>query len=168
MKILLLTLTLITLSLFNKYKRPKNIHLRTQTNNTIDLSEYYTIHYKSYPHVNKDSIPLNLNEEKILTALDKSINPNYKLYVVGGWVRDKLLNLSTADMDIIIDATTVGELYNVTMAVYNYTEQTANHTGKLKRPKVQSEYGRISFMIYDTDIDVETMASERHINEPSV
>ena len=48
---------------------------------------------------------MNNIEEKALTILNILSDHNYESYIVGGYVRDKLLNIKSNDIDICTSAT---------------------------------------------------------------
>ncbi len=53
--------------------------------------------------------------KEVINILDKLINAGYEAYVVGGYVRDSLLNIDSYDIDITTSATVeeIKELFNV-------------------------------------------------------
>ena len=58
-------------------------------------------------------------EEIALEVLNKIFDYGYEAYIVGGFVRDKLLGIESNDVDITTNATPM-ELKNIIMVQYHY------------------------------------------------
>ncbi len=93
MKIVFLLLA-FSLVLILKKKRNQHIQMKRESNNfskgLVDISELYTINYKSYFKIIKDIKNFTDQERNILNLLNSDEFMQYNFYVVGGWVRDKV------------------------------------------------------------------------------
>ena len=89
MKILILT-TLIGLAyIFKNYFYSESPSTNEDSNYMIDITNFYTVHYKTYDHINYD-IKITEKEKKIIDAFINGVRTNYTVRIVGGWVRDKV------------------------------------------------------------------------------
>ena len=91
MKLLLLLIAFsVCLILKKKRQQFKNESLN-QRQGLMNISGLYTIDYLSHFDVNTELKNFTKQEQDILNLIKSENFNNYKFYVVGGWVRDKVL-----------------------------------------------------------------------------
>jgi hypothetical protein len=83
MKILIILFSILIVSILrDSYKEG------VAKSGIVDVTGLYTIEYTNYTLV--DSITISETEKEIFNSLKSSVDTEYQLYVVGGWIRDKV------------------------------------------------------------------------------
>jgi hypothetical protein len=119
----------------------------------------------------KNIIPSS-SEKLIIDVLNKS-SLNYTLRIVGGWVKDKLLNFISRDIDLIIDCETMDKLFLITNNTFNllktkYSPKILENQNIFRQPYEIRNYGFLKMTLYGVEIDMEIMAENRKITPPYV
>jgi hypothetical protein len=124
----------------------------------------------TYPKLEK-VIPSS-SENITIDLLNKS-SLNYTLRIVGGWVKDKLLNRKSRDLDFIVDCETMEQLFLITNQTFRlleskYSPKLLENKTLFRRPYDIRSYGFLKMTLYGFEIDLEIMAVNRKITLPYV
>ena len=120
MKILLYFIGLLLVSIIKKKHKDSGMNLNVQ--------DYYNIKYKKYENINT-TILYTETERKIFSIFENTTLNGEKINVrvMGGWVRDKLLNLHPNDIDLEMDCMT---LENLNLILNNTFEKIKEKYGE--------------------------------------
>ncbi|SOV15605.1 tRNA nucleotidyltransferase, putative [Plasmodium gaboni] len=112
-------------------------------------------------------------EEENLFEFLKSVNERYNLNctlrVVGGWVRDKFLNISNDDIDITVDNMKGAEFCNYIKEYIKEKENKNFNFGIIKINSDQSKHLETSsFSLFNFQVDIVNLRNEKYTEESRI
>lgn len=112
-------------------------------------------------------------EEENLFEFLKSVNERYNLNctlrVVGGWVRDKFLNINNDDIDITVDNMKGAEFCNYIKEYIKEKENKNFNFGIIKINSDQSKHLETSsFNLFNFQVDIVNLRNEKYTEESRI
>jgi tRNA nucleotidyltransferase (CCA-adding enzyme) len=139
--------------------------------NTIQLSELIQTYSLQ---ITKSLTQTEIEIIELLKNTCAKYSPNTTVRVAGGWVRDKIMNLQSHDMDFVVDNDETGVTIADKINIYINENENKHNTkiinfGIIKSNPSQSKHlETVTFVIKDVSIDINNLRSEVYSDQSRI
>jgi hypothetical protein len=169
MKLLAIFLGLVALYHIKKENEKTIDEFQSLKNKLIDVENLYSIIYTKPSNLTLN-FSLTLTEQRIINEFTKI--PGYTPRILGGWVRDKLLQINARDIDVVIDLQTIENLENFCEKLFSNINSTypdlASNPKLFRSPYDKRNYGFAKTILFGFHVDISILAKEKVVVPPFV